>query len=124
MLTIRACKNVDKFYKDFEEHLNNYTKVCTTSINVQRWFQFRLDLICTLFATIAIFCSIFGRDYFGSSPGQIGILLTYVLNLTSLFQWLLVQNCELSSMVNSTLTTKLVCFFKNLEFIYSTDVFS
>lgn len=99
MLTIRAYKNIEVFHKEFEYHLNNYTKVCSSTINMQRWFQCRLDLIATLFATVAIFSSILGKDYFGSTSGQVGLLLTYLLNLTSLFQWLVVQNCEVSSLV-------------------------
>lgn len=99
MHTIRACKNIEIFYKDFDEHLDNYTKVCSSTVVTSRWFQCRLDLIGTIFATITIFGSILGKNYFASTSGQIGLLLTYILNLTSLFQWLLVQNCELSSLV-------------------------
>jgi len=100
MLTIRACKNNQLFCNEFDQHMNNYTKVCSSTIHVQRWFQCRLDLISALFTAVAIFGSILGRDYFGSTSGQVGLLLTYILNLTPLFRWLMVQNCEISSLVS------------------------
>ena len=100
MLTIRACKNNQLFCNEFDQHMNNYTKVCSSTIHVQRWFQCRLDLISALFAAVAIFSSILGRDYFGPTSGQVGLLLTYILNLTPLFRWLMVQNCEISSLVS------------------------
>ncbi len=100
MLTIRACQNIEIFHRNFEQNLDSYTKVCNSSIHVQRWFQSRLDLICSLFAAVAILFSILGKPYFNSTSGQIGVLLTYILNLTSIFQWLLVQNCEISSLVS------------------------
>ena len=60
--TIRACKNIQFFINSFESHMNDYTKVCSSTISVQRWFALRLESICFLFTTVTIFSCILGKS--------------------------------------------------------------
>ena len=61
MIIIRASRNESYFLNEFESHLDSYTRICSSSFYINRWFQSRIDLIGCLFACTAVYLSILGK---------------------------------------------------------------
>lgn len=64
-----------------------------------RWFGFRLDMMSWLFVVVAVVASMAARDKLDA--GQIGLILLYISQLTSLFQWTVRQSAEVENQMTS-----------------------
>ncbi len=60
-MVIRACNNIEYFQNQFEHHLDEYTKINSPIVTIQRWFQSRLDLISCVFVAVVALASILGK---------------------------------------------------------------
>ena len=99
--TIRASQKSQILKEEFQKHLDNNNRAHLMYMHVQRWFQLRLDLIACTYSAACVITSILAKTKLGLTSGQIGLLLTYCLNLTSIFQWCIRQSCEVENLMTS-----------------------
>ena len=66
---------------------------------VSRWLGVRLDLICAVFATGVCFVAVATAS--SLEPGTVGLSLSYVLQLTAMFQWCVRQSIEVENLMTS-----------------------
>jgi ATP-binding cassette subfamily C (CFTR/MRP) protein 4 len=101
MSTIRSSQNEQTLKQEFERHINQHNKAYYMYIHIQKWFQLRLDLIASIYSALCVVTSILAKEKLALTAGQIGLLLTYCLNLTSIFQWCIRQSCEVENLMTS-----------------------
>ena len=44
IMTIRACKNENKFFEEYSQHIDYHTRSASSFININRWFAIRLGI--------------------------------------------------------------------------------
>jgi len=121
--TIRAAKKEEIFSSEFDAHQDYHTRAYFAYICIQRWFSIRLDLIVVIFVIFSVISSIIAKginafgvffcsnffnllkfyykfqEHMGLKSGQIGLLLTYLFQLSNLFYWSIKTSCEIENMV-------------------------
>ncbi|KAI8903008.1 P-loop containing nucleoside triphosphate hydrolase protein [Globomyces pollinis-pini] len=100
--TIRALRAEDRFKARFVEDQNENSRVYFSYLSCNRWFGFRLDLLASFIVSLAIFSCIFLRNTFQLSPGILGLVLSYLIQLTGSLQWCVRQSCEVENLMVST----------------------
>ncbi|XP_035030030.2 ATP-binding cassette sub-family C member 4 isoform X2 [Hippoglossus stenolepis] len=97
--TIRAFKVQERFQQMFDEYQDLHSEAWFLFLTTSRWLAVRLDGICSIFVTITAFGCIYLRD--GLEPGAVGLILSYAVTLTGMFQWGVRQSAEIENMMTS-----------------------
>ncbi|KAJ3018717.1 Multidrug resistance-associated protein 4 [Thoreauomyces humboldtii] len=95
--TVRAMAQQEAFTADFVSLLNDNTAKYFVWMSCSRWLGFRLDVGSATFLAIVAFGSVGLRGSLGLEPGVVGLLLSYVLQLTGLLQWCVRQSTEVEN---------------------------
>ncbi|TPX68327.1 hypothetical protein SpCBS45565_g03207 [Spizellomyces sp. 'palustris'] len=95
--TVRAFGAETRFANRFVDLQNDNTRMYFCFISCARWLGFRLDVGSALFLAVVAFGAVGLRDSLGLKSGVIGLLLTYVLQLTGLLQWAVRQSAEVEN---------------------------
>ncbi|ORY51103.1 P-loop containing nucleoside triphosphate hydrolase protein [Rhizoclosmatium globosum] len=94
--TVRAFHAQDRFIETFIKLQNNNTRISLLYISVSRWLGMRLDIISAAFLTLVVFATV-GVSRVSSlqlSGANVGLILTYSLNLVGSLQWAFRQSAE------------------------------
>ncbi|KAI8918385.1 P-loop containing nucleoside triphosphate hydrolase protein [Powellomyces hirtus] len=95
--TVRAF-NVEKQFTDrFVALQDDNTSKYFMFLTCSRWLGFRLDVGSASFLAIVAIGSVGLRESLGLRPGVVGLLLSYVLQLTGLLQWAVRQSAEVEN---------------------------
>jgi len=73
--TIRAFRQVDRFIKESESHLNSFIRAAYTSMAASQWLNFRLQMISVVMITAVGFTAVFQHIYGTSNASLIGLAL-------------------------------------------------
>ncbi|KAI8822919.1 P-loop containing nucleoside triphosphate hydrolase protein [Fimicolochytrium jonesii] len=95
--TVRAFSAERQFEDRFVNLQNDNTSKYFMFLSCARWLGFRLDVGSALFLAVIAFAAVGLRDSMGLRPGLIGLLLSYVLQLTGLLQWCVRQSAEVEN---------------------------
>ncbi|KAI8907576.1 P-loop containing nucleoside triphosphate hydrolase protein [Powellomyces hirtus] len=95
--TVRAMAQQEAFKANFVKLLNDNTAKYFIWLSCTRWLGFRLDVGSAAFLAIVAFGSVGLRGSLGLQPGVVGLLLSYVLQLTGLLQWCVRQSAEVEN---------------------------
>jgi ATP-binding cassette, subfamily C (CFTR/MRP), member 10 len=77
--TIRAFRQVDRFIKESESHLNSFIRAAYTSNAASQWLNFRLQMMSVFMITAVGFTAVFQHIYSTSDPSLVGLALRYSL---------------------------------------------
>eukprot|EP00051_Salpingoeca_urceolata_P017449 m.237611 g.237611 ORF g.237611 m.237611 type:complete len:1401 (-) comp18957_c0_seq3:248-4450(-) len=89
----------DSFRDTFHTFQDSHTRLFFLFVATSRWLGARLDMITFIFIVGTTFGAIAARDTL--SPGEVGLSLVYVLQLTGLFQWCVRQSAEVENHMTS-----------------------
>lgn len=100
--TIRAFEASETFKKKFLFLQDENTRMYFQFLSCSRWLGFRLDAWCSIFVIAVAFCVIALRNSLSFvNPAKVGLILTYLIQLTGSLQWAARQSAEIENyMVN------------------------
>jgi ATP-binding cassette subfamily C (CFTR/MRP) protein 4 len=97
---IRAFGAENRFLSKFYSIQNENSRIFCAFLSSGRWLAFRLDMFASGLVIIFTFVCV---SLVSSIPaGSVGLLLSYMLNLTGLLQWCVRQSAELENLMIST----------------------
>lgn len=97
--TIKAYRSQERFLMKSDFLINKMNEAGYLVASIQRWVSITLDLLAVVFALIiALLCV---TRQFHISPGSVGVLLTYVLQLPGLLNGLLRSQTQTENDLNS-----------------------
>lgn len=99
--TIRAFRVQGTFVDFYNRFQDDHTKAWFSFISSAAWLSFRLEILSTLFITFVVFVSIALRDSLGLTAGQVGLMLSYTINVTGVFQQCVRQSTEVENHMTS-----------------------
>ncbi|TPX76311.1 hypothetical protein CcCBS67573_g02441 [Chytriomyces confervae] len=102
--TVRAFGAQNRFLAKFVELQNDNTRIGVLYLSIGRWLGLRLDFISALFLTVVVFTTV-GVSNWGPlqlSGANVGLILTYSLNLVGSLQWAFRQSAEAENLMTST----------------------
>ncbi|KAJ1555144.1 Multidrug resistance-associated protein 4, partial [Nowakowskiella sp. JEL0078] len=99
--TIRAFDAEDRFFKTFVKTQNQNTQVWFMFLSTSRWLGLRLDFMSSCFILLVSFLAVLLRQSLNLTPGIVGLLLSYTLQLIGLLQWSVRQSAEVENMMVS-----------------------
>ncbi|GAA5855654.1 hypothetical protein JCM8547_001633 [Rhodosporidiobolus lusitaniae] len=99
LATVRAYGESEKFLKQNEAYIDLEDRAYYLTVINQRWLGLRLDFFgsCLTFA-VAMFCV---GTRTSISPSQTGLVLSYILSISSAFSWMVRQGAEVENDLNS-----------------------
>uniref|UniRef100_A0A1B6DBN7 Multidrug resistance-associated protein lethal(2)03659 n=1 Tax=Clastoptera arizonana TaxID=38151 RepID=A0A1B6DBN7_9HEMI len=99
LTTIRAFKSENVFQEEFNEHQDLHSCAWFQSIAIRRAFGYCTDVVCLIFVAIVTFSFlILDKGWLG---GNVGLVITQTITITSFFQWGMKQSAELESNLTS-----------------------
>ncbi|KAI6165735.1 ABC transporter [Pisolithus thermaeus] len=99
LTTIRAYGEIDRFKKENHELVDIENRAYWLTVTNQRWLGIRLDLLgVTLTFAVALLAV---GTRFSISPGQTGVVLSYVLGVQQSFGWAVRQFADVENNMNS-----------------------
>lgn len=112
--TIRPNAAISFFKEKFRVAHDAHTRSFFSFIASSRWVGFRMDSLLFIFVAIVSFLSVLfhERKWFDVDPAILGLSLSVLLQLASLFQWCVRQSAEV---VNQMVSVERVLAFKDLE---------
>ncbi|GAA6031091.1 hypothetical protein JCM8097_004000 [Rhodosporidiobolus ruineniae] len=111
LATVRAYGESGKFLKQNEAYIDLEDRAYFLTVINQRWLGLRLDFFgsCLTFAV-----AMFGVGTRTSvSPSQTGLVLSYILSISSAFSWMVRQGAEVENDLNSV--ERVLHYANNLE---------
>ncbi|KAJ3322905.1 Multidrug resistance-associated protein 4 [Boothiomyces sp. JEL0866] len=99
---IRAFSAEERFKSMFFHDQNTNTRMFFTYLSTGRWLGLRLDLSSAFLTALLTFGCIYLRGPLGVSAVSLGLLLSYMMQLTGLLQWAVRQSSEVENMMVST----------------------
>ena len=78
---------------------DNHTRAWLTFILTSRWLGARLDLIVFLLVVVTAFSAVAQLDKLDA--GSTGLSLSYIMQLTGVFQWAVRQSAEMQNQLTS-----------------------
>ncbi|KIJ66691.1 hypothetical protein HYDPIDRAFT_26121 [Hydnomerulius pinastri MD-312] len=99
LTTIRAYGEVDRFKNENNELVDVENRAYWLTVTNQRWLGMRLDFLGALL-TFAVSILTVGTRY-SISPGQTGVVLSYILMVQQSFGWMVRQVAEVENNMNS-----------------------
>ncbi|KAJ1557628.1 Multidrug resistance-associated protein 4 [Nowakowskiella sp. JEL0078] len=101
LLTIRAFDAEDRFSDKFVRTQNENTRIWFMFLSATRWLGLRLDVLSSCFVIFISFLTVLLQKSLGLSPGIVGLLLSYSLQLMTLLQWCVRQSAEVENLMVS-----------------------
>ena len=83
LATIRAYREQDRFLKHNEDMIDTENRAYLLTIYNQRWLGLRLDILGGLLSFIVAIIAVTQR--YSISPSEIGLILSYILSVQSMF---------------------------------------
>jgi ATP-binding cassette subfamily C (CFTR/MRP) protein 4 len=99
---IRAFSAQQRLHASFNAIQNENTRIFFAYLSCGRWLGFRLDFLQAILVLIFVFGCILMRDILHLSPSSLGLLLSYLMQLTGLLQWCFRQSSEVENLMVST----------------------
>ncbi|KAJ3325674.1 Multidrug resistance-associated protein 4 [Boothiomyces sp. JEL0866] len=99
---IRAFSAEERFKKDFFRIQNENSRINFIFISCGRWLGMRLDIAAALLVCVIILVCIWLRTFINVTPAKLGLVITYMIQLTGLFQWATRQSTEVENLMVST----------------------
>ncbi|EIW84207.1 ABC transporter [Coniophora puteana RWD-64-598 SS2] len=99
LTTIRAYGEIDRFRLENEERVDIENRAYWMTVTNQRWLGMRLDFL-GIILTFAVALLTVGTR-FTISPGQIGVVLSYIVMVQQSFGWMVRQTAEVENNMNS-----------------------
>eukprot|EP00055_Hartaetosiga_balthica_P012308 m.59252 g.59252 ORF g.59252 m.59252 type:complete len:1418 (+) comp7903_c0_seq3:26-4279(+) len=97
--TLRAHNSTERFKDVLIMHQNEHGRAYTLFVIMSRWLGVRLDALTFVFIAGSVFTSISLKSKL--SAGEVGLIISYVLQLTNMFQWFIRQNAEVENQMTS-----------------------
>ncbi|XDB55930.1 hypothetical protein AB1E18_009393 [Capra hircus] len=97
--TIRAYKAEQRFQELFESHQDLHSEAWFLLLTINRWFFLRLDIIYFIFICLVDFGSLLLAQTL--NVGQVGLILSYALNVMVVFPWCIRLSIEVETMMIS-----------------------
>ncbi|KAJ3417651.1 Multidrug resistance-associated protein 4 [Chytridiales sp. JEL 0842] len=103
LATVRAYGSEHRFEQLFMDIQDENTRIYFCFLSCARWLGFRLDLLSASFLILVSFLTVGLRSTgaFGLNGGTVGLLLSYVLQLMGLIQWVVRQSAEVENLMVS-----------------------
>ena len=98
---IRAFKAKERFNSEFFSHQDNNTRMFFGFISSGRWLGMRLDGMSAAISGIIIFSVLALRNYLGISSASVGLLISYLIQMTGTMQWAVRQSSEVENLMVS-----------------------
>ncbi|ORX82952.1 P-loop containing nucleoside triphosphate hydrolase protein [Basidiobolus meristosporus CBS 931.73] len=99
LATIRAYRVQDRFTRTNEKFMNGNNRPYYLSISIQRWLGVRLETIANILTFFATVFAVLARGKV--APGQVGLVLSYSLQVTGVFNWCVRQAAEVETNMNA-----------------------
>ncbi|KAF8333586.1 ABC protein [Cantharellus anzutake] len=99
LATIRAYGETPRFIRENARLIDHESSALFLTITNQRWLSVRLDTLGGTMTFLVALMSVFGVN--GVSPAQIGVVLTYVVQLTQITSALTRQTAEVENNMNA-----------------------
>jgi len=90
---------VERNLDQFQDYQDAHTRAWLTFILTSRWLGARLDLIVFLLVLVTAFSAVAQLDKL--DPGSTGLSLSYIMQLTGVFQWAVRQSAEMQNQLTS-----------------------
>ena len=90
---------MDRYCQRFHTFQDAHTRAFNSSIVVSRWLGCRLDCIIWLLVTVASFGAVYQRQH--TDPIALAMGLSYMMQLTGVFQWAIRQSAEVENKLTS-----------------------
>nr|CAB3219627.1 multidrug resistance-associated protein 1-like [Phallusia mammillata] len=87
LTTVRAFNMQHQFEQNFHEFQDNHSSAWYMFLVGSRWFSLRLDLLSSVFLGCVVYLSILTTSVTDIDAGQVGLAVTYALQLMAMFQW-------------------------------------
>jgi ATP-binding cassette subfamily C (CFTR/MRP) protein 4 len=87
LTTLRSAQKQTILSKELDDLCDEHTRAFFGFVILHRWFGSRLDFMCAIFTTVTVFGSIFLKDTLGLKSGEVGLLMVYLFQLFTTFQW-------------------------------------
>ncbi|XP_070656492.1 ATP-binding cassette sub-family C member 4-like [Bos indicus] len=97
--TIRAYKAEQRFQELFDSHQDLHSEAWFLLLTITRWFSLRLDIIYLIFICLVDFGSLLLSQTL--NVGQLGLILSYALNVMVVFPWCIRLSVEVENMMIS-----------------------
>ncbi|XP_069457987.1 ATP-binding cassette sub-family C member 4-like isoform X1 [Ovis canadensis] len=97
--TIRAYKAEQRFQELFDSHQDLHSEAWFLLLTITRWFSLRLDIIYFIFIYFVDFGSLLLAQ--SLNIGQVGLILSYALNVMVVFPWCIRLSVEVENMMIS-----------------------
>ncbi|KAM9674923.1 ATP-binding cassette sub-family C member 4-like [Dama dama] len=97
--TIRAYKAEQRFQELFDSHQDLHSEAWFLLLTVTQWFSLRLDIIYIIFIGLVDFGSLSLAQIL--NVGQVGLILSYALNVMVVFPWCITLSVEVENMMIS-----------------------
>ncbi|XP_042908219.1 multidrug resistance-associated protein 1-like [Parasteatoda tepidariorum] len=91
--SIGAYKVQKEFVESFEKKLNNHMVCFCLTIGSNRWFNFWLGFLGSIIVFISAFLAVDNRH--SLTPADVGLMITYTLNVTDAIKWFVRMSCIL-----------------------------
>jgi ATP-binding cassette subfamily C (CFTR/MRP) protein 4 len=98
---IRAFGAKERFRLEFFAHQDENTRMFFSFLSGSRWLAFRLDGLVSLIIGCVVFLVVALRTRLNISAGFMGVLISYLMQLTGLLQWIVRQSSEVENMMVS-----------------------
>jgi len=100
LTTVRAFNMQENFENKFHQMQDLHSASWFLFMTSSRWFGQRLDSLCVIFIASVAYLSILHTTS-ESSPGNVGLTLTYALSLIGMFQYCVTQSTEVENLMTS-----------------------
>ncbi|XP_055398764.1 ATP-binding cassette sub-family C member 4-like [Bubalus kerabau] len=97
--TIRAYKAEQRFQQLFDSHQDLHSEAWFLLLTITRWFSLRLDIIYFIFICLVDFGALLLSQTL--NVGQLGLILSYALNVMVVFPWCIRLSVEVENMMIS-----------------------
>nr|XP_039260577.1 multidrug resistance-associated protein 4-like [Styela clava] len=99
--TIRSFGAQNQFENRFNEYQDMHGASWFLFLVCSRWFGLRLDLITAMFVSSVAFMCVIASSVLGLNAGQVGLILTYSVSMTHMFQFGVRQSAEVENLMTS-----------------------
>ena len=90
---------IERNLAQFQDYQDAHTRAWLTFILTSRWLGARLDLIVFLLVVVTAFSAVAQLDKLDA--GSTGLSLSYIMQLTGVFQWAVRQSAEMQNQLTS-----------------------
>ncbi|KAI8614494.1 P-loop containing nucleoside triphosphate hydrolase protein [Chytriomyces sp. MP71] len=101
--TVRAYGAESRFLKTLVDFQNDNTRLTMLYLAIGKWLGMRLDLVSALFTVVVVFTAVAISNVrsLQISASNLGLVLTYSLNLVGVMQWAFRQSAETENLMTS-----------------------